>query len=93
MTLEEFMIFAEEQIQKQRLAKRKEAEAQERRLSDQRFKGTSTDFIDEEDGHYVVVKGNKIVERCDTKAEAWRALYAQRTTWCPLLFLIQNRKG
>lgn len=74
MTLEEFQEFAQKKIQEGLETERRVLLEQNRRLDSKRRFGLKPNFIKEEDGHWIVVKDNEIVERCDTKAEAWQAL-------------------
>ena len=76
MTLEEFIRFANEQARKAKIKEDREEAARKRRLENQRFKGFYRDFVDKEDNHYIAVKNNQIIERCDTEAEAYRVLYS-----------------
>ena len=74
MTLEEFQEFCQKKIEEGLEAEQKVLLEQNRRLDSKRHFGLKPNFIKEEDGHWIVVKNNEIVERCDTKAEAWQVL-------------------
>lgn len=76
MTLEEFITFANEQARKAKIKEDREEAARKRRLENQRFKGFYRDFVDKEGDHYIAVKNNQIVERCDTEAQAYRIVHS-----------------
>lgn len=74
MTLEEFQELCEKKIREGKEAERRILEEQEKKKKLQRHYGLYKDFIKEEDGHWIVVKNNEIVEHCDTKSKAWQIL-------------------
>lgn len=75
MTFDEFKKCAEEHARKAKEKEDREYAEAQKKLRLKRYYGQYKNFIKEEDGHWIVVKNNEIVKHCDTKGQAWNALY------------------